>query len=91
MNNSFWGLVGIPLQIKTVYVDSLSKALEIVYKDNDYLFRNSRWFVDINNCFRIFNFNGTVYISKKTSVKCPFFGHTFHLPADRSTSEVNGI
>lgn len=66
MKNSFWGIVGIPLQIKTIK-DSLSEALEIVYQDDDYLFRNSRWFVDIKNCFRIFNFNGSAYISKKTS------------------------
>ncbi|MDB5162487.1 MAG: hypothetical protein JWN28_94 [Candidatus Saccharibacteria bacterium] len=44
---------------------SLSEAVISAYQDNYYSFNTSPWFIDIDNRFRIFMYNGTRYIAKK--------------------------
>lgn len=55
--------------INIVDGNSLSEALEKVYMLDDYYLKNSYWFIDINNQFRIFKYNEKSYISKKISHK----------------------
>lgn len=69
MQNSFWGTVGIPFQIKTIKARDISDAVEVAFKEDGYHFYGSRWFIDIKSCFRIFRFGKTVYIAKEAKEK----------------------
>ncbi len=67
MKKSFWELVGISQEIKTVKAKDLASAIQIAHASKEHGFYGSRWFIDIKNKFRVFTFDGVSYISKETS------------------------
>lgn len=69
MSNSLWEDVNILPHVKQINTESLINAITLAYASNDYHFKNSSWFVDIKNRFRIFKFKNSIYITKRTESK----------------------
>lgn len=68
MRNSFWSGLNVPTEVKTIEQDTLEKAVNFAYQDIKYGFFNNPWFIDVKNRFRIFRFEGKIYIAKETNI-----------------------
>lgn len=67
--SSFWNLVGVPFKIKKIDAQNLECAVKTAYGSQDYCFYQNAELIDVKDRFRIFNFKGCDYLSKKMSLK----------------------
>lgn len=59
--------LNVNTSIHHVSANCLKNAINYVYKNDDFKFYLNSELIDINDRFRVFNYNGKNYISKKTS------------------------
>lgn len=66
---SFWNLAEVPFKIKKIDTQNLECAVKTAYGSQDYCFYQNAELIDVKDRFRIFNFKGCNYLSKKMPLK----------------------